>query len=218
MKLDHIILDIEIKKCIGEDGLTWDDTDKLGVACAVVYEYATERFRIYGDSDLELNELQGRIGLADRVTTYNGLVFDLPVIYGQPRNAFTDTSSLHCLHFSTKSDDLLRRIWHGADLDLDKFTGAHKGYGLDVIARATLGRGGKIGHGLDAPRWYQAGRFGKLHNYCLNDVALTKELCEFIDRHGYILKPITMNLHRKIIVAPWATMDSPEGMMPERCA
>ena len=55
----------------------------MGVACAVVYEVATNRYRLYDASELEA--LQECLDRADRITTWNGWAFDLPVIYGVNR-------------------------------------------------------------------------------------------------------------------------------------
>ena len=57
---------------------------------------------------------------------------------------------------------------------------------MDAIASATLGAS-KIGYGGDAPKWYQAGLIQKVVNYCADDVALERDLTDFVERYGYVL-------------------------------
>jgi DEAD/DEAH box helicase domain-containing protein len=180
MQADHVILDIEIIHEIGgTEGYTWDDTDKLGVSCASVYEVRTDRFKLYGPDDLEA--LKMRLDACERLTTFNGWAFDLPVIWGMEHRQRVEA---YCL----KTDDLLRRIWQANGLDPDVFSDAHKGYGLDVVCQATLGIG-KIGYGGDAPTWYRQGQWARVATYCQDDVTLTRDLCRFIDQYGYIINP-----------------------------
>lgn len=177
MSVDHVVVDVEIQKAVGEGGLTWDDTDKLGVAVAVVYEYRSGRFRVYGPSDVEA--LRARLSAADRISGYNIWKFDFPVIWGLPGRQRVDA-------LKDKTNDLLVRIWEGLGLSPDTFSEAHKGWGLDVVARATLGVG-KIGYGGDAPKWFQAGDWARVVNYCCDDVALERDLTSFVDRYGYVV-------------------------------
>lgn len=174
---DHVVVDVEIQKTIEETPGGWDATDKLGVACAVVYEFTTDRFRVYGPEDVPA--LRERLLKADRVTGYNVEKFDFPVIWGLPGR-----ERVHEL--KPKTNDLLLRIWRSLGLSDDTFSDAHKGWGLDVVAKGTLGAG-KIGYGGDAPKWFQAGQWGKLVNYCADDVALERDLAAFIDRFGYVI-------------------------------
>jgi len=182
---DHIVIDIEIQHPIGTptlDGppLGWDDTDKLGVSCGVVYEFRNDVFRVYGPRDVQA--LQNRIKVADRVTGFNIKRFDLPVIWGAKARSMGDCWLLHNV------DDILERIWTALALDPNKFEDSHKGWGLDAVCGKTISRR-KSGHGADAPLLFQRGEWGRLVDYCVNDVALTRDLCRFIDRYGYVLGP-----------------------------
>ena len=55
------------------------------------------------------------------------------------------------------------------------------------IAIATIGAK-KIGNGADAPKWFQAGRIQQVCNYCADDVAIERDLTDFVDRYGYVIK------------------------------
>lgn len=177
--MKHLVVDVEILKSVGDGGLTWDDTDKLGVACAVVYDMQADRFEVYEERDVP--RLRDRLLVADRISGYNIWKFDFPVIFGLPGRERVE-------ELRSRTDDVLARIWRAAGLDPHSFAATHKGYGLGQVAPLTVGRG-KIGFGGDAPKWWANGDRGRTLTYCLDDVALERDLVEFIDRFGYVNTP-----------------------------
>lgn len=189
--MDHVVVDVEIQKIIEETEGGWDATDVLDVSTAVVYEYATDRFRVYGHTNQELDALRMRLLDADRITGFNIFNFDFPVIWNIRRNEWSQSELAKVL--LPKTNDILRRIWLSSGLNPDEFSDAHQGVGLDSIARGTLGKR-KIGHGSQAPKWFQSGQWGKLVNYCVDDVALERDLSDFIDRYGYVVSGVTGNV------------------------
>ena len=178
--MDHIVVDVEIQKTIEETPGGWDATDKLGVAVAVVYEFLTDRFRVYGDTPAELIALRERLMRADRISGYNIWKFDFPVIFGLPGRSRVDA-------LLPRTNDMLRRIWQSLGLNPDTFSRAHGGWKLDAVARGTLGSVGKIANGAQAPLWYQAGRWGEVVNYCVDDVTLERDLTVFVDKYGFVV-------------------------------
>lgn len=191
--IDHVVVDVEIEKTIEETPGGWNATDKLGVAVACLWEYKTQRIRVYGPNDVPA--LRERLLKADRISGYNIFNFDFPVIWGIDKKTWisNDTSKMpdgdgyFKGKLFTKTNDILRRIWQAKELDPDRFSPTtHGGVSLDVVANRTLGVG-KIGHGEDAPKWYQAGNIQKVVNYCADDVALERDLTDFIDRYGYVI-------------------------------
>jgi DEAD/DEAH box helicase domain-containing protein len=192
--IDHVVVDVEIQKTIEETPGGWEATDKLGVAVACLWEHKTERMRVYGPDDVPA--LKERLLKADRISGYNIWKFDFPVIWGLPNRGRVD-------ELRSKTNDLLLRIWSALGLNLETFTGAHKGWGLDVVAGSTL-NARKIGYGGDAPKWYQAGLIQKVVNYCSDDVALERDLAEFIDKYGYVLNDVKGSL-KKVEILPWKT-------------
>jgi DEAD/DEAH box helicase domain-containing protein len=181
MMTDHIVVDVEIQRTIEETLGGWDATDKLGVSVAVVYEFLTDRFRVYGHTPDELASLRKRLLSADRISGYNIWKFDFPVIFGLPGRDRVE-------ELRPKTNDLLRRIWQGLGHDPDVFNkDTHGGWGLDVVAKGTLKSSGKIANGAQAPRWFQQGLWGPLVNYCIDDVTLERDLTVFVDKYGYVV-------------------------------
>jgi DEAD/DEAH box helicase domain-containing protein len=185
--IDHVCFDVEIQKTIEETPGGWESTHLLGVACACLWEFATERMRIYGPDDVPA--LRERLLRADRISGYNTASFDMPVVLALPRGQVNDD----LLAMRSKSDDMLARIW--AQLGGRFF----KGWKLDDVADATLGVR-KIGDGAEAPKWFQAGQLHRVINYCADDVAIERDLCRFIDRYGYVMSGLT---GQALKLPPW---------------
>ena len=192
----HIVLDIEIAKSVDEVG-GWDFTGEMGVSCAVVYEVERGRYRLFDATELE--ELQACIDRADRITTWNGWTFDLPVIFGVNRpdwetSAFPDrVGGKDNRTLRDRSNDMLRVAYSGQGLDPDKRSFAHAGWKLPEVAEA-LGFGGKCDDGAMAPEMFKKQQWGKLFTYCLHDVHLTAKIDAFARKHGFI-----KNLRNKVV-------------------
>ncbi len=192
--IDHVVVDVEIARTVEETPGGWDSTDKLGVAVACVWEYAGARMRVYGPEDVPALRL--RLLNAGRISGYNIWRFDFPVIWGFAKADWTVENSL-CAELYPKCDDLLRRIWQAKGLNPDVFfKETHAGVGLDMVASATIGAR-KIGYGGDAPKWYQAGQVQRVVNYCADDVAIERDLTDFVDHYGYVVLPSGKQLFLK---------------------
>lgn len=186
---DHIIVDVEIEHTIEETPGGWNATNLLGVAVACVWEYQGERMRIYGPRDV--NALRERLLAADRIGGFNIMNFDFPVIWGLPKPEWMTGTSARVREIKEKiipkTDDMLQRIWLALKLNPNQFAPAtHGGWKLDDVVKATLNSPGKISDGASAPREYQKGNWGWVCNYCADDVALERDLSNFIDRYGYV--------------------------------
>lgn len=197
--MDHVVVDVEIQRTIEETPGGWDATDKLGVAVACVWEYRTERMRVYGPEDVPA--LRERLLKADRISGYNIWNFDFPVIWGIPKSNWLIGSGIagqeakagltryNCslkVLLERKCNDLLRRIWQAQGFNPDVWQAGMGGSKLDDIAGATIGAR-KIGNGADAPKWYQAGLIQKVANYCADDVIIERDLTDFVDKYGYVI-------------------------------
>lgn len=192
--MDHVVVDVEIARTIEDTPGGWDATDKLGVAVACLWEYQTQRMRVYGPEDIEA--LRERLMRSDRISGYNIWNFDFPVIWGISKSDWLATlagpSHESGPAASTKgklwhkSNDILRRIWIAQGFNPDKWQSGMGGSKLDDIAGATISAR-KIGNGADAPKWYQAGQVQRVVNYCADDVAIERDLTDFVDRYGYVI-------------------------------
>ncbi len=198
--MDHIVVDVEIQRTIEETPGGWDATDALGVAVACVWEYQTARMRVYGPEDVIT--LQARLLRADRISGYNIFNFDFPVIWGIHKHRWlnwaTLPSEVHEMlpkglgganlkaELSQKCDDLLRRIWVAQGFNPDKYNPGMGGTKLNDVASLTINTG-KIGDGGSAPKWYKEGQVQRVANYCADDVAIERDLTDFVDRYGYVL-------------------------------
>lgn len=173
----HIVVDLEIQKDPTTIPGGWSATDKMGVSVAAVWSFDDHRFTLYGPDDLV--PLRQRLLAAQRVTTWNGWKFDFPVIWGRPARE-------RVREMGSRSDDLLRRIWQKMRLNPDGFGALHGGWSLAVVSQRTLGRG-KSGTGEHAPALYARGDWVPLINYCMEDVALTRDICIVADSGGAIV-------------------------------
>lgn len=189
--MDHVVVDVEIQKTIEETPGGWDATDKLGVAVACLWEYKTQRMRVYGPDDVPA--LRERLLAADRISGYNIWNFDFPVIWGVAKSKWTNLeyiigNGLLELkgELGRKCNDILRRIWIAQGFNPDVWQPGMGGSKLDDIASATIGVS-KIGNGVDAPKWYQAGQIQRVVNYCADDTCIERDLTDFVDKYGYVI-------------------------------
>ncbi len=162
--MEVLIIDVETKKTFNEIGSR--DPALLGVSYVGVYSYEEER--LFGFFEKELDGLWSYFQKAVVVIGYNIDAFDLPTL----KNYYPGNLS------QIKTIDLMKIIKDATGVRL----------GLDVVAKTTLGRG-KIGHGLDAIRYYHEKKWGELAKYCLEDVAITRDLYEFMRDHKTISYP-----------------------------
>ena len=182
-----IIYDCEIVNAIqGRDeemleGITycegWRDFKGMGLSVTCAYEYATDKSYVFMDDNLA--EFQKLIDRSTHAITFNGVNFDNHLLAAN--NINTDALIQY---------DILREIWKALGFDPDKFDkSTHGKYGLEACCELNFGLK-KSGNGALAPVDWQRGLFGKVINYCADDVhTLTKPLFEKAFVHGYILNP-----------------------------
>lgn len=168
--------DIEIRLSPDEvpDGWEGARRGECGVSCVAIYDSETGRFHVYDEHDLErcvehLNEAELLVG-------FNTLEFDTPALQGAAG-----------LDIFPDQYDILHEVWKALGTRV-------KGYKLDDICqRLDLGR--KNSNGEFATQLYRKGRFGRLFDYCIQDVHLTKSLSNYIEENGYITGPDGQFLH-----------------------
>lgn len=167
-----LIYDCEIKRCIppknGEKNPRyeycggWGDFPNMGIACVGIWTNWIG-YEVFLES--ELSRFQELIDRADEIIGFNSLSFDDRLM------------AANGIQIQTTYDLLCEaRLASGqpAQYSPEK---TRPGYGLNALAKATLGKG-KTGTGENAPILWQEGKRGEVIQYCLADVALTRELWE----------------------------------------
>jgi len=185
--IDAIVLDVETLN--NPSAIGWA-TSGLGVGVAVVYESRRDRFTCYGQDDVEA--LKDRIRWADIVAGFNIWAFDLPVIYGIDKRDWPASSQASWLRGNSLILDARRLLMSGLGLNPNGgATGA--GTNLDATAVATLGiqaAGGKMLDSAALPDMIREGSPAGILAAafeCTRHVALERDLCRFMLRHGYAI-------------------------------
>jgi DEAD/DEAH box helicase domain-containing protein len=152
MKL--VVFDVETKKAFDEVGGYFPE--KLGVSVSGVW-YGEEGGEgvLRGFREEEFSEMFKIFESADRIVGFNSIDFDIAAL--KPYY-LGDLSKL-------PNFDILQEV--------EKKVGYR--VKLDALAKETLGVQ-KGGNGLDAITYYHEGNWEKLIKYCLEDVAITKDL------------------------------------------
>lgn len=172
--MDIVAFDLEIVKSVKEVG-GWQNKHLMGVSFAGIYHFRTQRYEIYDQHNLQ--DCQNILNSANVVVGFSQISFDYEVMKGAGYEITQQNNY-----------DILREAWLAANLDLDNFSDAHKGFNLDNICKGTMHMG-KIGDGAHAPELFQAGHIAKLVNYLLRDLELTQLLFRYIDRYHRVIVP-----------------------------
>ncbi len=154
MPQNYLVLDLETQKTFDEVGR--QNLHKLKVSVVGVYDYLTDEYKCYLESEISLFE--ERLRTAELLIGFNIRKFDLPVLAPY---LFLSIETLPVL-------DLMEEI--------EKVRG-HR-VSLHSVAQATLGVT-KSGEGWNAVNLYDQGRMDELKKYCLNDVKLTKDIYDY---------------------------------------
>ena len=153
--MKHIFLDVETKRTFEEVGGFFPE--KLGISFVgiAIREGMSGPGELQGFFEKDLPDLFPILETADVVVGFNIDGFDMPSMVNYYSGDIAQIPTL----------DLMDRI---------KDSVGHR-IGLDAVAKETLGMG-KTGDGLDAIKYYRAGQLDKLRDYCLQDVAVTRDL------------------------------------------
>lgn len=156
----------------------WRDFENMGISVIGAYDYVEDRYRVFeGDNFDEFQDLISHHRW--QVCGFNSIGFDALLCQANGLDVTTDVSR----HY-----DILAEIWVGAGLSRQFQYPSHIGFSLDACCKANFGTK-KSGIGAFAPVDWQQKRFGKVVDYCLNDIRLTKQLLDQIIAHGYIRDP-----------------------------
>ena len=161
----QIILDVETKKTFDEVGGFFPDRLGISFVGVCVREGLSGKgeMQSYWEKDLPL--LFPLLEKADVVIGFNVDNFDMQTFVPYYSADITKIPTL----------DVLTRI---------KESAGHR-IGLDAVAQETLGIG-KSGDGLDAIKYYHAKQWDKLEKYCIQDVAVTRDVYDYGLKKGHV--------------------------------
>ena len=157
------VFDLETKFSAEEVG-GWQNSYKMGISVAVVYDSLKDDFVIYLEN--EIDKLVEHLFQLDLVVGFNNRRFDNSVLSAYTKRNLNDLVNL----------DLLEIIHERLGYRLS----------LDRLAQITLGCK-KSADGLQALKWYKQGKIEKISSYCKKDVAITRDLMLYGLKHGYFL-------------------------------
>ncbi len=126
--------------------------------------YRSDLDEYNGVFEPDLRKFKEVLELANTIVGFNIVKYDIPIL---ERYYKLDLRN-------KKIVDIFKEIY-------DRYKLALK---LDNLCSTTFNLS-KIAHGTDAVRFYKEGKLDKLKEYCDMDVKLTKELYEYIRKHGY---------------------------------
>ncbi len=163
MAANKIVFDLETQKSFDDVGGRGQN-HLLKISVLGLYSYADDKYYCFTED--EVYKAGEMFQEADQIIGFNIKNFDFEVM--RPYVNY-DIHGLPHL-------DILNEV--------EKLVG-HR-LKLDNLAQTTLGVG-KNGDGLEALRMYKQGRIDELKKYCLNDVKVTKDLYDYVLRHGKLL-------------------------------
>lgn len=139
----------------------WTDFENMGIACLCAYDYLERRYRVFLQDNL--HDFRRLMESAELAVGFNNRGFDNHLL------------KANGIEFAAPSYDLLLEIWRADGLDGVYDSKTHKGFSLNAMVLANFAEE-KNGSGDLAPVLWQRGARGKVIDYCLNDVRLTKLL------------------------------------------
>ncbi len=159
--MKKIVLDLETKNTFVDVGSK--DPAKLDLSVVSIYDYSDNKYYSYLENELE--NLWQKLNQIDLLIGFNLDKFDVPILNKYYHGDLTKINTL----------DLYKKIKQAVGKSLP----------LDLIASGTLGQG-KIGHGLEAVKWWQEGKIDKIKKYCEDDVKITKEIYDYAKKNGFL--------------------------------
>lgn len=163
--MKQIILDVETQKTFDEVGGYFPDRLGISFVGVCVRHNFGDKGEMLGFFEQDLPKLFPLLESADVIIGFNCDNFDMQTFVPYYKSDILRLSTL----------DLMVRI---------KQSAGHR-ISLDSVAKETLGTG-KTGDGLDAIKYFKTKRWEELRDYCLQDVAVTRDLYDFGLRTGKV--------------------------------
>lgn len=184
-----IVYDCEIARCIPKKAKEphldycqgWKDFAGMGISVICSYSYWNEQYHVYLEDNFQ--DFQELVNHSEKIIGFNSIAFDDQLCAANGLNIKT-------------TNDLLCEIRIAAGMPPHYVKGiTRSGYSLEALAQANLGYG-KSSSGEKAPQLWQEGKRGQVINYCLQDVAITRQLWE----RKYCLVDPTTSRHLNLMV------------------
>lgn len=151
----QVVLDVETKKSFEEVGGYFPDRLGISFVGVCIRDGFSGKGEMKGFFEKDLPDLFPILEKADVLVGFNVDGFDMQTLVPYYQGNVTTFPTL----------DLMLQI---------KKSVGHR-IGLDAVAKETLGIG-KTGNGLDAIKYYNAQNWEALSSYCLQDVAVTRDV------------------------------------------
>lgn len=161
----QIILDVETKKTFEEVGGFFPDRLGISFVGVCIREDLSSKGEMKSFWEKDLPLLFPLLEKADVVIGFNVDNFDMQTLVPYYSADITKIPTL----------DVLTRI---------KESAGHR-ISLDAVAQETLGIG-KSGDGLDAIKYFNTKQWDKLEKYCIQDVAVTRDVYDYGLKKGHV--------------------------------
>lgn len=161
----QVFLDLETKKIFDDVGGYFPDRLGVSFVGVCVRDGYSGKGEMRSFFEHDIPELFPLLERADVVVGFNIDEFDMQALVPYYKGVITNIPTL----------DILDRI---------KKSVGHR-ISLDAVAQETLGIG-KSGNGLDAVKYFQQKNWEALEKYCLQDVAVTRDVYDAGMRNGKI--------------------------------
>lgn len=161
----QLIFDVETQKTFDEVGGYFPDRLGISFIGVCVRDSLAGQGEMLGFFEQDLPKFFPLLESADVVIGFNCDSFDMQTLVPYYNGDVTQIPTL----------DLMVQI---------KKSAGHR-IGLDAVAKETLGTG-KTGDGLDAIKYFKMQQWQELKEYCLQDVAVTRDLYDFGLKNGKV--------------------------------
>ncbi|MEK7606053.1 MAG: ribonuclease H-like domain-containing protein [Patescibacteria group bacterium] len=180
-----VIFDIETRNIFEDVGK--NDPALLDISIVGAYDSETDTYKSY--SVEELPQLWPLLEKADALVGFNSDHFDIPLL-----NKYYPGNLL-----SIKSIDIMVAVKNALGRRLS----------LGNIISATLGLA-KSADGLQAYQWWKEGKIQEIRDYCLQDVKVTKDLFEYIQKNKKIKYRDGVDIKElKLEIGDWEITNKP---------
>lgn len=179
-----VTFDIETANWLDETGSS--DITSLDIALVCAHDSSTGEFSSYFVRDLP--KLWPILERTDVLVGYNSEHFDVPLLNKYYPGDLTRIKSL----------DLMKEVYNVCGRRLK----------LDAVAEGTLGVK-KSAHGTQSLRWWRAGEFDKVRDYCLKDVEITRGIFDYALEKGAVkYKELGRTYEVKLDTSKWLVPES----------